>query len=430
MNEFEESDSAVVAIDGISGEVLWTNPGTDQMVGSAVFMDVNLDATPDVIIGGRAAQLKAINGKNGQTLWEYQIRNHAHDAKGYLRFNFFNPQIIPDQNQDGLEDLLVANGGNIRAYKKSGEDRYPGVLAIIDGSNGSIIAADTMPDGRETYMSPVIFNYTQDDAEILFGSGGETFGGSLFHTTLQDLLSNNISSAKHILTRDKHGFIAPAVLTDLTSDEKIDYVVNWHGGEMIAVDGETQNEIWSVHLDNTELNASPCPGDATGDGIPDFFTSYGIGQWPKNFGTIHVLIDGSNGNILRQDSIGCVGFSSALSYDLNNDGRSEFLFSTNEYNCTGLYMGNAQSSVMALDYANEKLFELRPLRKSKNIGSTPWIGDIDADGQLDFIHSIQANQGDIYSYYGIQISRIEFSHIWQEQSAWPEYMGRHGKGNF
>jgi hypothetical protein len=28
-------------------------------------------------------------------------------------FNFYNPQIIPDQNGDGVEDILVSNGGDI-----------------------------------------------------------------------------------------------------------------------------------------------------------------------------------------------------------------------------------------------------------------------------------------------------------------------------
>ena len=108
LNEFEESDSAVIAMDGRTGRVLWSSPGRDQMYGSPVFMDINADAVPDVIIAGRAAQLKAIDGTNGATLWEYQVAHHEQDAKGYMRFNFYNPQLVPDQNADGLQ-LLKAD---------------------------------------------------------------------------------------------------------------------------------------------------------------------------------------------------------------------------------------------------------------------------------------------------------------------------------
>ena len=43
----------------------------DQIFGSASFLDINRDGVPDVIIGGRAAELKAINGKNGKVLWAF-----------------------------------------------------------------------------------------------------------------------------------------------------------------------------------------------------------------------------------------------------------------------------------------------------------------------------------------------------------------------
>src|SRR5688500_707004 len=38
--EERHSDTAVVAIDGRSGKLLWTLPGSNQFVGSAVFLDV------------------------------------------------------------------------------------------------------------------------------------------------------------------------------------------------------------------------------------------------------------------------------------------------------------------------------------------------------------------------------------------------------
>lgn len=56
------TDTALIALDGATGKLLWNLPAENQNVGSAVFQDINNDGTPDVFIGGRWAQLTAING--------------------------------------------------------------------------------------------------------------------------------------------------------------------------------------------------------------------------------------------------------------------------------------------------------------------------------------------------------------------------------
>ena len=53
------SDSAVIALDGATGRILWAIAGSNQYVGSAVFMDINDDKIEDIFIGGRWAQLPA-----------------------------------------------------------------------------------------------------------------------------------------------------------------------------------------------------------------------------------------------------------------------------------------------------------------------------------------------------------------------------------
>src|SRR5688572_19620704 len=59
--EFQALDSGIIAVDGATGKVLWNVPARDQIFGSAACLDINRDGVPDVIIGGRAAELKAIN---------------------------------------------------------------------------------------------------------------------------------------------------------------------------------------------------------------------------------------------------------------------------------------------------------------------------------------------------------------------------------
>jgi len=59
------SDTAVIALDGSVGTLLWHVPGRNQIVGSAIFKDITRDQVPDVFIGGRTGELMAINGANG-----------------------------------------------------------------------------------------------------------------------------------------------------------------------------------------------------------------------------------------------------------------------------------------------------------------------------------------------------------------------------
>lgn len=428
-NEFEESDSAVVAINGADGTTLWSHPGKDQMVGTAVFADMNDDKVSDIIIGGRQAQLKVLDGQDGSEIWSFKIKHNDYDAKGYMRFNFFNPQLLDDLTDDDIPELLVSNGGNIRAYKKDGSDRYPGVIGILDGASGDIIAVDTMPDGQETYMSPVIYEGEGDDGPwIIYGSGGETMSGHLYKTTLSDLLASDISQSSVLATREGHGFIAPVCIADINDDGAMDIIANWHGGEMMAVDGHTDEVLWSHAIDNSELNCSPTPGDATGDGIPDFFSQFTLGAWPKSIGSIQVLIDGATGQPIYKDTTGCVGFSSALSYDLDHDGRSEFIYSINDHNCTGIYLGMTKYSLEYYNHTSRKKEILYPPRSAKNIGSTPWVGDLDGDDELDLIVCLQGNYNDIYSYYGIQISHLDFNTTLSQHPCWTEYMGDQGKG--
>lgn len=430
-NELQASDSCVIALDGKNGDVLWSTKGIDQMVGSAIFMNINNDDTPDVIIGGRSAQLKAINGKDGTSIWNYEVQNHEYDAKGFIRFNFYNPQILEDQNEDGIKDLLVSNGGNLMAMQTDGSDRYPGVLAIISGRNGEILAADSMPDQKETYMSPVIYNHTDEgNADIIFGSGGELFGGHLYRTSLKDLMKNDISAARQLISKEGHGFIAPPTLADINNDGHKDIIVNWHGGETIAIDGLDYNEIWKVNIPDCELNCSPAPGDVNKDGIPDFFSQFSKGSWPKNTSSIQVLIDGSTGEILYQEEDGCAGFSTALSYDLNHDGTSEFIYSVNDFTCTGLHRADVEHRLMVYDYNNKKTKNIGPIIQVKNVSSTPWIGDLDGDGQIEIISCNQANFSNIYSYFGIQVSRMNLDIKVNDHPSWTSYMGANGDGDF
>src|SRR5690606_19421369 len=154
----------------------------------------------------------------------YHPERYAEDpVLSLARNNFYNSVLVPDQNGDGYQDLLIQNGGNPKIGPGVWEGRVAGILLIIDSRSGSIIAGDTMPDGMESYMSPLAFRQKDDEEySIIFGSGGETFGGNLYLAKLSDLRNQQLSRAQVLASEEGHGFIAPPVLADITDDGYLD----------------------------------------------------------------------------------------------------------------------------------------------------------------------------------------------------------------
>ncbi len=433
-NEYVATARGILAIDGQTGTLLWHHAAEDLVFGSASFQDVTDDGVPDVFIGGRSCTLMALDGSDGAMIWRYDPETFADDAiLKFARHNFYSSALVPDQNKDGYDDLLTQNGGNPVIGPGIEEGRDPGVLLLFDSQTGAILAADTMPDGKESYMSPL--SYTDDstgEIKIVFGSGGETIGGSLFVAGIEDLIGQQLDRAKVLATGEGHGFIAPPVLADINGDRQLDIIAISHGSSIYAIDGNVYDILWKQQIVGTECSNSFAVGNFNGDEVPDFFTFVSKGTWPNNTGLLQILLDGSNGQIIFSDSLGCTGFSSPVVYDLNQDGLDEAIISINLFNCSEGFSGeikNIEHRLMAINFATGASYVIEQKNQFKNIFSTPWIGDLDQDRYLDIIHC-QYYHGSSYitSFIGMHMKRIS-THIKMDGDVlWGGYMGSAGDG--
>lgn len=434
-NEYQKSEQGILALNGKTGELLWQQEAPDQVYGSATLYDITGDGINDVFIGGRSPHFKAMNGKTGAVLWEYKFSFENDPILKYARYNFNNSVLVPDQNNDGMPDLLTVNGGNSKADPNSEQDRFPGVLILFDIKTGNIIAADTMPDGRESYMSPLC--YTQPDnrePEIIFGTGGETISGNLYLAGLSDLVDKKLSNARIIASEQGHGFIAPPVLADITKDGYFDIVAISHRSTVFAIDGKEQKTIWQQQIKNTESSNSFAVGFFTADDVPDFFTFVSKGMWPNSAGSLQVMLDGKDGRIAYIDSIGCTGFSSPVVYDLNNDGWDEAIISVNEFDCSLGFAGKSplimENKLIAIDFLKNSISTIDQSPGFKNIFSTPWIGDLDDDGYLDIVHCQYYHHSDLLLFLGMRVKRIDTPVRVRKKILWDSYMGNYRNGTF
>lgn len=432
-NEYQHSAQGILALDGKTGNILWQQQAEDQVYGSATCYDINGDGVADIFIGGRSPHFRALDGKSGKILWEYQYRDSLDPVMRHVRFNFNNSILVPDQNADGLMDILTTNGGNSKAGPYSTDNRFPGVLVLFESKTGKVLAADTMPDGRETYMSPLCFTPPGGhEPVIIFGTGGETLSGNLYKATLSDLLGKKLSRATVLASEQGHGFIAPPVAADINGDAYPDIVAISHGSTVIAIDGKRDAILWRKNIPSTESSNSFAVGYFTDDDVPDFFTFVSRGQWPNSTGSLQVLFDGRDGRIAFMDSIGCTGFSSPVAYDIDHDGRDEAILSVNVYDCalgfTGKSPREIENRLIAINFRTNTIQTIDQQRGFKNVFSTPWIGDMDDDGYLDIISCQYFHYGDLLHFMGMRVKRIDTPIRMRGEVRWGSYMGSRGDG--
>jgi outer membrane protein assembly factor BamB len=385
--EFQACDSAVVAFDGKTGKMLWKVSAKDQIFGSATLEDITDDGIPDVFIGGRSAELIAINGKSGEIVWRFNVPEE--EKKEW--FNFYNPQFIPDQNQDGRGDILVSNGGDVMAEPHD-PDRAVGHLVILDGQSGELISRAAMPDGKETYMSVVVLSGIKLDSS------------------------------------DTKGFVGPAVWVDINSDGIHDIVANAFDGWLLAFDGNTHKSIWKVEVPGTEAYSSPAIGNFNKDMIPDFFLSYSQGSWPKLSWGQQVMVNGSNGQIEFEDSLGFYQMTSAVVTDLNGDGQDEVLLPINYQVLNEFQMKFFYNNIVAIEFTGNLTVELDLQNEGNNLASTPWIGDLDNNGFMDIVYIHGTNVKQTYTFDGMRINRIDTQIPIQGKIRWGSYMGSNYNG--
>jgi outer membrane protein assembly factor BamB len=429
--EFQKSDTGIIAINGATGNILWKVPARDQIFGSAGFLDINRDGVPDVIIGGRAAELKALNGKDGKVLWAFFPKGNSMQPRKKGWFNFYNPQIIPDQNNDGLDDILVTNGGDILALPYD-PHRPAGTILVINSSNGKILAQVKVPDGKETYMSLVISRISNEDKDltIIFGTGGETIGGNLYRTTLKDVMRQDISGATVLYRSRNKGFIAPPVLCDLNRDGYLDIADNAVEGKTIAIDGKTNKILWENGLENTEVYGSLGVGYFNNDSIPDLFTTYTKGEWPKLNESQQIMLNGKTGEIEFSDSLGILQTTSPVIADFNNDGYDDGLMDINFTVVEKQIFSFYHNMLVVYDFHNQSTYLLTTDLPGINLSSTIWTGDLDNDGKLDVVYCYLTDTRKETSMNGFKMVRLSLDVEIKKPVKWGSYMGSNYDGIF
>ncbi|XP_022092545.1 uncharacterized protein LOC110980291 [Acanthaster planci] len=348
----------IMALDGRNGTRLWTiHTRVEVFAIQCGKLDINGDGHMDCIAAGRMGTLHGIDPINGSVLWS------ADPGVTNLHFNFFQGQVVPDLDQDGVPDYVVTHGGDTRFSDKE-LDRPAGRLLLLSGKTGRSLGRYlSLPDNHETYSAITLYTRPNGAIFLLFGSGGETISGSLWAISLRDLycyvMSMPTCSADqlfHVSPLQKKGYdehwgtpiqtlqsgameilrsgsskgvTVPTELVDMNNDGVDDLVVFMYNSTIAILDGVNLGVIWSTgkRFAEFETYSNLAPGYFNDDDTIDLMVHLSEGKWPKFISSCVYILDGRDGKVLW--SLKTPSFSPIMSspLTLQSYGRKDaFLF--------------------------------------------------------------------------------------------------------
>jgi len=293
--------STVLAVSGYDGEIIWLRNLTRPVFGIQCSMDVNNDKEIDCFIIGRYAHWEAIDRHTGETLWEVD------KSTCFPAYNFYYPLPVRDFDGDGVTDIINIHGGD-QTYKPDEKDRSPSLIVVISGKTGKkLINPLVVPDGHESYMSPVRFYFPGLRSEVvLFGTGGETIPGSLWAVTvdsIEELVKSDISIIPIKADGCQTNFLFHIDNYRPSFDDTIYDFSNRDANLKCPSYGHHSPIANKYHLCLYELYKSSSKGlivppviiDMNGDTIKDILV--------QTFSSHVVLLDGKNGQIKWERNI-------------------------------------------------------------------------------------------------------------------------------
>ncbi|CAF0763244.1 unnamed protein product [Adineta ricciae] len=318
LNVEEPCSGTMYGIRGYDFSILWSFRMKESIFELVCdLIDLNNDGHRDCIGAGRQASVVAFDPYHGKIIWDSRnIRSRR------VLWNFYNPVLLPvDVDGDGMNDILISHGGN-PTIPSEVHEREAGCLLILSSRNGSQIGEPFwMPDGKETYMSPILYN----NETILFGTGGETVPGGLYSISLDNLLKGHNQYITVVQSKTK-GIMVPPVILDIDHDAINDILVSHFDGTLELIDGKTMAPLWSRVFEGWEFYTTPAPGDFNSDSFVDFMLILNRGEWDRyNYSEV-VIIDGLTGETIWKKRNQFGEFTAPLTLQMKNNGKYQDSF--------------------------------------------------------------------------------------------------------
>ncbi len=463
----KKDESAVNAIDGKTGEIIWSTIVPESAYGTPFLVDINKDGIMDTTASGRFIDVYMLNGKNGEFLWKLSEKNPEVE---FLPCNFNSPTPIPDLDGDGIRDFVLIQGGlanntnHVRVYnERTGEqivDRYnkdrivKAIKTLLDNSTDKTFSL-RLCQGDDCEVKEIdrdMFVYYSFDVVLskLFlnqeGPGGRVYvvssgsgkvlnhfrvpmnreswsvpiyfkhnnehliiygsGGERKNGYMQ---SSNLETGelKWLVESPDKGVLSSPMLHIENDVPKVS--VSTMGGAVYQLNAITGDVIWQANIGSEyESYSSVAPIKFKDKSTIDIVAVFSRGVWPKYESASLYILDGQTGKEIFRQKIGfCNGASSPIIADIDGDYLDDIVLIT----CT-----TRQPRLLVL---SNDLKEIHSEPLDSGGFATPVVDDIDADGYTDII---------VPRFHFISRFKVDQLRTQPLSLKWNQYRGVHWNG--
>ncbi len=323
---------------------------------------------------------------------------------GYLE------SVVADLENDGAQETIVFKGGNppmLLAYKPSGKLKWKASVGSTPVAGGNLhipMVVDLNNNGKKEILA-----YNYDD---------EWYGGDPDHSLLFAFdYQGKVVPGWPIKLLGKYWAIS-ILSADLNNDNNHEIILIGHGGKQpLFMIMNSAGEIisqWNLDIPNAWYTGTPAVGNFDSDAdleIAVVATSSFFDNVKQEYvDTVTILVFNSDGSLVSGWPVEMPGivFSSPSVGDLDNDGYDEIVIGLEYF--SDIFPDTRYGGVYVFD--NEgKILPGWPVGKGYNYQSSPSLGDLDNDGDLEIAISNLNFQTEVYHHDG------------QLMPGWPQYTG-------
>jgi outer membrane protein assembly factor BamB len=346
------------ALNGENGQILWEfNAGPIHwVICTPALGDVDMDGKLEVIVGTDNDTLYCLNGEDGSRLWSFGTGSEVRSS----------PALV-DIDGDGKLEVIVGSCDH-NVYVLNAENAEILWIYTTEGQIYDVPAiGDLNGDGKLDVVVGVTIYSLRGSSGKIYALNGQN--GSF-------LWSYNTGS-------NNYGVTVSPILVDVNSDGNKDVVVGTHDSLLIALDGRSGSQLWYYETNSTANMC--CIGDIDGDGKLEIVSSC-------YDGTI-IALNCENGSLCWHYNTGGRIDSHPVCGDVDGDGKLEVV--------VGSY-GRRLRVINAEDGSLLWYFTARGA-----IDGGPALGDVDGDGQLEIVFG--SDNGRVYALNGIFVEVEEIT---------------------
>ena len=175
----------VLALDGKSGDTIWTHWTSHAVFSIDCGLDLNADKIKDCVVAGRGGILHAINGQDGSSIWELPYRDLSMLSQQRY-YDIYDARYIADVDDDGIGDVVASH-----TWQSDGAQSE---MILVSGKSGNKIDIMNFPGKEQLFVAPQILVHPDGETYLILAASDQQKSGGLYVISHSKLLKGEYVS--------------------------------------------------------------------------------------------------------------------------------------------------------------------------------------------------------------------------------------------